>query len=57
MPWAQAVLSPDKVKNKAASAAYRIQFLPYLIIINPQGKIIYATSSADDVISKIAATL
>lgn len=57
MPWAQAVLSPDKVKNKAATAAYRIQFLPYLIIINPQGKIIYATSSADEVISKIAATL
>lgn len=53
MPWTQLILSPDKAKTKEARDAYHIQFIPYLIIIDPQGKVAYAANSATDIIDWI----
>lgn len=54
MPWTQLVLSPDKAKTKVARDAYRIRFIPYLIIIDPQGRVAYAANSAEEVISRLS---
>lgn len=53
MPWTQLVLSPDKAKVKVARDAYKIQFIPYLLIIDPNGKVTYAANSAEEIISKL----
>lgn len=34
--------------NRAAASAYRIQFIPYLIVISPDGKVIKACNDAKE---------
>lgn len=53
MPWTQLVLSPDKTKTKVARDAYRIRFIPYLIIIDPQGRVAYAANSAEEIVARL----
>lgn len=48
MPWQQVALPQDRRLNRAAASAYRIQFIPYLIIISPDGKVIKACSDAKE---------
>lgn len=54
MPWTQLVLSPDKAKTRAAREAYRIQYIPYLILISPDGRVVYAANSAEEIISRLS---
>lgn len=49
MPWKQVALPQDKALNRAASEAYKVQFIPYLVVIDPQGAIIMATSDAKEI--------
>ncbi len=57
MPWAQVLLSPDKAKAKVARDGYRLQFIPYLILIDKEGRVAYAANSAEEIISKLRALL
>ena len=49
MPWKQVALPQDKALNRAASEAYKVQFIPYLVVIDPQGADIMATSDAKEI--------
>lgn len=57
MPWAQVLLSPDKAKAKVARDGYRLQFIPYLILIDKEGRVAYAANSAEEIISKLRVLL
>ena len=49
MSWQQAALPQDKQLYRAAAAAYNIQFIPYLIVISPDGKVVKASNDAKDI--------
>ena len=49
MPWKQVALPQDKALNRAASEAYKVRFIPYLVVIDPQGAVIMATSDAKEI--------
>ena len=49
MSWQQAALPQDKQLARAAHAAYNIQFIPYLIVISPDGKVVKASNDAKDI--------
>ena len=49
MSWQQAALPQDKQLARAAAAAYHIQFIPYLIVISPDGKVVKASNDAKDI--------
>lgn len=49
MPWKQVALPQDKALNRAAIEAYKVQFIPYLVVIDPQGAVIMATSDAMEI--------
>lgn len=50
MPWQQVALPQDRRLNRAAASAYRIQFIPYLIVISPDGKVIKASNDAKEIV-------
>lgn len=49
MSWQQAALPQDKQLARAAHAAYNIQFIPYLIVISPDGKVVKASNDAREI--------
>lgn len=57
MLWTQVLLSPDKAKAKVTRDGYRLQFIPYLILISPEGNVAYAANSAEEIIAKLKALL
>lgn len=50
MSWQQAALPQDKQLYRAAAAAYNIQFIPYLIVISPDGKVVKASNDAKEIV-------
>lgn len=50
MSWQQAALPQDKQLYRAAAAAYHIQFIPYLIVISPDGKVVKASNDAKEIV-------
>ena len=50
MSWQQAALPQDKQLARAAHAAYNIQFIPYLIVISPDGKVVKASNDAKEIV-------
>lgn len=57
MPWTQVLLSLDKTKSKVARDGYRLQFIPYLILIDKEGNVAYAANNAEEIISKLKVLL
>lgn len=49
MPWKQMALPQDKVLSRAASEAYKVRFIPYLVVIDPEGAVVMATSDAREI--------
>lgn len=50
MPWKQVALPQDKQLNRASAYAYQVQFIPYLIVISPNGKVIKASNDAKEIV-------
>ena len=50
MSWQQAAMPQDKQLYRAAAAAYHIQFIPYLIVISPDGKVVKASNDAKEIV-------
>lgn len=50
MSWKQAALPQDKQLNRAAASAYQIQYIPYLIVISPDGKVVKASNDAKEIV-------
>ena len=53
MPWKQVALPQDKAMNRAASEAYKVKFIPYLVVIDPQGAVVKATSDASEIMEML----
>jgi thiol-disulfide isomerase/thioredoxin len=49
MPWQQLLLTRDAMK--AVRSAYQLSGIPYLLLINRVGELIYATNSSDEMTS------
>ncbi len=49
MPWEQLALPQEKAMNRAASEAYKVKFIPYLVVISPDGTVVRATSDAMEI--------
>ncbi len=47
MPWQQLVLPRESMK--LVREAYQLSGIPYLLLINPQGELVYAANSSDEV--------
>src|SRR5574344_327750 len=47
MPWQQLVLPRESMK--IVREAYQLSGMPYLLLINPQGELVYAANSSDEV--------
>ncbi|MGN1254696.1 MAG: thioredoxin-like domain-containing protein [Prevotella sp.] len=49
MPWKQVALPQDKQLNRASAYAYQVQFIPYLIVISPDGKVVKAINDVREI--------
>ena len=50
MSWKQVALPQDKQLNLAAATAYQVQYIPYLIVISPDGKVVKASNDAKEIV-------
>ncbi len=50
MSWQQAALPQDKQLYRAAATAYQVQYIPYLIVISPDGKVVKASNDAKEIV-------
>ncbi len=53
MSWKQVALPQDKALNRAATEAYKVKFIPYLVVIDPQGAVVMATNDAQAIIGML----
>ena len=51
MPWSQVMVT--KVGSSKMTEAYQLRSIPYMVIVDPAGKIEFATHSADEISIKL----
>lgn len=49
MPWRQLILPSDREKQREATEGYKFNAIPYMVLINPEGKVLCGTHSPDEV--------
>ena len=49
MPWRQLILPSDREKQCEATERYRFNAIPYMVLIDPEGKVLCGTHSPDEV--------
>jgi thiol-disulfide isomerase/thioredoxin len=47
MPWQQLILTAESFKQ--VREAYQLSGIPYLLVLNPQGELVYAANSSNEV--------
>ena len=55
MEWMQLRCAGEMLRDVAMG--YRLSSIPYLVLLNPEGKVMCATNSVDDVINQLESAL